>query len=134
MPTTHFVSVTRLKLRSLRFLLPFMIEATRSRKQASRSPGCLGVAVRKTRGLAFWTLTTWESQSGMRAFMTASPHRDVMPKLAHWCDEAAVEHWDEDSGELPGWERAADQLAKLGRLSRVSHPSAAQAGGRINID
>lgn len=49
------VSVTRLRVRSARFLLPFLWQAVRSALQAKRSRGNLGVRLRKTRGLAFWT-------------------------------------------------------------------------------
>jgi heme-degrading monooxygenase HmoA len=128
------VSVTRLRLRSWRFLLPFAIEAARSRRQAEGSPGCVGALVRKTQGLAFWTLTFWEDGASLRAFMLKSPHHAAMPKLAHWCDEAAVAHWEHGSAVRPGWSEAAEKLAAAGRLSRVKRPSARHLEGRIGVD
>lgn len=129
-----FVSVTRLRLRSLRFVLPFVWQSRRSARQAARSEGCLDVKLRKTRGLAFWTLTSWADETSMKAFRDAPPHREAMRKLRHWCDEAAVGHWIHERDNRPGWEEAAAHLAEHGRLSRVSHPSQAQQAGRINTD
>ena len=126
-------AVTRLQLRSWRFLIPFMIHASRSQKQAARSAGCLGVATRKTRGLAFWTLTMWESDATLRTFLSAKPHRDAMPKLSPWCDEAAAYHWQVETRELPSWDVAGQKLLQQGRLLRVRHPSQAQKEGRINV-
>ena len=73
------VSVTRLRVRSLRSLLPFIWYAVRSTLQAKRSPGNIGVRLRRTKRLAFWTLSLWESDSAMRAFRMAPPHRDAQP-------------------------------------------------------
>ena len=82
-----FISVTRLRLRSILFLPLFAYEAGRSRKQAEASRGCLGARVRKSQGLAFWTFTFWQDERRMREFRAQSPHSKVMPKLANWCDE-----------------------------------------------
>ena len=128
-----FVSVTRLRLRSLRFFLPFVWDTTASIRQAKKSPGCFGVRTRKTGGLSFWTLTIWENEESMKAFRIRSPHREAMPKLAHWCDEASLAHWVQESKEPPSWEQATERLAALGRLSKVSHPSQDQDEGRISI-
>ena len=128
-----FVSVTRLRLRSIRFLIPFAFLTARSKRQVESSNGCLGSEVRKTKGLTFWTLTVWDSEANMRAFMTQSPHREAMSKLPHWCDEASAGHWTQDSREKPTWLQASDQLQKLGHLSPVIHPSDTQREGRINV-
>jgi hypothetical protein len=127
------VSVTRLRLRSILFLPFFAYEAGRSRRQAAASRGCLGARVRKTQGLSFWTMTLWEDGQCMREFVAQGPHRQVMPKLAKWCDEAAVGHWEQESRGFPDWKSASDQLRTTGRLPRVLHPSADQQQGVINI-
>jgi Domain of unknown function (DUF3291) len=127
------VSVTRLRLRSWRFLLPFAWDARQARLQAERSAGCRGALVRKTQGLAFWTLTYWDDEASLRQFMLKGPHRKAMPKLAKWCDESAVTHWQHDAAELPGWDIATARLAEHGRLSRVDHPSDLQRSGRIGV-
>ena len=47
-----------------------------------------------------------------------------MNKLAHWCDEAALVHWTQESTELPTWQEACGRLQREGRPSKVNHPSA----------
>ena len=127
------VSVTRLRLRSWRFLLPFAWDARQARLQAEKAVGCRGALVRKTQGLAFWTLTYWDDEASLRQFMLKGPHRQAMPKLAKWCDESAVTHWHHDAEDLPGWDVATARLAEHGRLSRVEYPSELQRSGRIGV-
>jgi quinol monooxygenase YgiN len=127
------VSVTRLRLRSARHLLPFMWWAFRSQKQAARNPGCLAVDARKTRGLTFWTRSIWRDEAALKSYMVGEPHRKAMPKLYGWCDEAAIGRWKSDSATLPGWEEAEQRIVTDGRLSRVKAPSEVQAKGVINV-
>ena len=61
----------------------------------------------------------------MRAFMVAQPHGPIMRKLLHWCDEASIVHWTEDSEELPAWDEAHRRLTNGGRPSKVNFPTAA---------
>ena len=63
----------------------------------------------------------------MHAFMRSGSHGAVMPKLQDWCDEASLVDWEGDA--LPEWDQAEAQLRSTGRLSRVRHPSPAQARG-----
>jgi len=126
------VSVTRLHLRALRFLPAFAIQAARAQRQARDTDGCLGVKVRKSRGLAFWTLTLWRDEACLRRFMSWQPHRSAMRDLANWCDEAAVVRWESGAPTSPGWDEAALRLGKYGRLSALKHPSADHLAGRIN--
>jgi quinol monooxygenase YgiN len=127
----QFVSITRLRLRSLRFLPAFILHTRLSLRQARRAPGCRDVQVRKTRGLAFWTLSVWDSEDAMKTFRRSGAHARAMPKLAHWCDEAAVTHWAHDAALLPSWDDGVARLRSGGRLSKVRNPSEAHKAGRI---
>ena len=127
------VSVTRLRLRSLRFFPGFLWYTRRSIRQAKRTPGNLGVRVRKTRGLAFWTLSIWRDNQAIRAFVPASPHKEAMQKLPHWCDEAAFADWEQDTADWPSWETASEKLVATGRLVDVLHPSERQKAGVIEL-
>jgi hypothetical protein len=127
------MAVTRLRIRSYRFLVPFAWQAWRSFRQAKQAPGGFGVKVRAAEGLAFWTLTAWQDEAAMHAYRSARPHRDAMPKLLEWCDEAAVAHWHQASAEFPGWDTAERRLAESGRVSTVNHPSADQQAGRLDF-
>ena len=117
-----FVSVTRLRIRSLRFLPAFFLYTLRTQRQVQRAPGFHGGSLLPDRRWTFWTLTLWDDQPAMRAYMTSGDHRVAMPKLLHWCDEASVAHWDEATA-LPDWQTATDRMRADGRPSKVLHPS-----------
>jgi heme-degrading monooxygenase HmoA len=125
------VSVTRLHLRSIRFLPPFFWYKNRSLRQAKQTSGNLGVRLRKTKGLAFWTLSMWENNEAMRAFIVAPPHKEAMRRLPHWCDEASFADWQQNTAHWPPWEQAADKLSGAGRLASVLHPSAQHKAGNL---
>jgi hypothetical protein len=119
-----FVSITRLRVRSWRFLPIFFLQALRTGRQAAGADGNLSTRLLRERQ-AFWTSTTWTTEAAMKAFMHASPHGPVMRKLMKWCDEAAVVHWSQESAEPPSWPEAHTRLQQDGRRSKVDHPSAA---------
>ena len=120
------VSVTRLRLRSVWFFPLFAWHAVRSLKQARASAGCLDALVHNFGG-AYWTLTLWTDAAAMRAFMLSGAHRKAMPRLASWCDEASVAHWQ--TATMPSWPDAVRRLGSDGRTSKLDHPSAAHAAG-----
>jgi hypothetical protein len=118
-----FVSITRLRLRSWRFLPAFFVYALRSGRQASRAEGNLAVTIVREARNTFWTRTVWTSEQAMRAFMVSGTHGKVMRHLLEWCDEASVVHWTQDSPEPPSWEQAYQKLLEVGRPSKVNHPT-----------
>ena len=120
-----FVSITRLRVRSWRYLPGFLLQSWRSARQARRAAGSLAVAVLRDADLAFWTRTVWSDEAAMRSFMRSGVHRRVMPHLAQWCDEAAIAHWVQDDAGPPTWPEAHRRLQQYGRRSRVGHPSEA---------
>jgi hypothetical protein len=122
------LSITRLCLRSYRYLPGLLWYSLLSARQARRADGCLGVALTR-RGGAFWTLTVWRDSAAMRAFMLSGSHRKVMPKLAEWCDEASVARLERHDEHLPDWPEAERLMAEHGRQSPVKFPSVAQTGG-----
>ncbi len=126
-------SVTRLQLRSIRFLIPFMIAVLKIRTQANGAPGNLGIEVRKTHGLAFWTKTLWQSESALISFSTAGIHQTNKPNLQQWCNEAAHAHWPVAGARLPSWLEAEQALIKYGRLADLDHPSLAHQAGTVVI-
>jgi hypothetical protein len=125
------VSVTRLRVRSLGYLLQFVWEAVRSARQAEQSPGFLGGRLLRNPENVFWTITFWEDAAAMNAYRTGGAHRRVMPKLLAWCDEAAVVHWNQESSELPSWQDAHQHMLKEGKPSKVNYPSLAHVANDI---
>jgi len=117
-----FVSITRLRLRKLAFVPGFFVHAIGAQKQLRYAPGFLGGALLPDRRRAFWTMTLWDSEDSMRAYMTSGAHRDAMPKLSDWCDEASVVHWHQAAMQLPTWAEADRRMRQDGRPSKVRHP------------
>ncbi len=122
-------SITRLRVRSIRYLPEFLLRALASVRQARHSPGCLHADVRREVKFIFWTRTLWRDEGAMRAFMTSGAHRTVMPKILDWCDEASVTHWQHDSEHPPDWPTAEIRMRSEGRTSRVRNPSPAHRRG-----
>ncbi len=120
------ISITRLRVRSFRYLPAFLLGSLRSARAAKNASGNLAVALLSDANFVFWTRTLWTDESAMRAFMHAPAHRSVMPKLLQWCDEAAVTHWLQETLEVPSWPEVHRRLQQQGRPSKVDHPSAAQ--------
>src|SRR3982751_1408994 len=100
------ISVTRLRIRSLRYLPGFFLQAFLSQRQARRASGNLAMKFLNDANWTFWTCTAWTDEAAMRDFMLADPHRHAMKKLANWCSEASVVHWVQDSSALPDWHEA----------------------------
>ena len=126
------ISVTRLRVRSWRFLPAFLFASLRISRQARRAEGNLAVKLLRDRRNAYWTCTSWESEAAMKEFMLTPPHGPAMRKLLEWCDEAALVHWTEESEELPSWTEAHRRMLRWGRLSKVNHHSDAQKAFRID--
>ena len=125
------ISVTRLHLRSVRFAPGFIWHTFMSARQARRAPGFLGGVLAGDRAFGSWTITAWADEAAMRAYRNTDAHFRAMPKLLRWADEAAFVHWRQDNPTLPAMEEALRRLVAEGRLSKVQHPSPAQAAGRV---
>jgi heme-degrading monooxygenase HmoA len=118
-----FISITRLRLRSVRFLPFFAVYAQRSIQQVRRAEGFTGGSLLADRSWTFWTMTAWDSQESMRRYMASGAHGAAMPHLMDWCDEASVVHWVREEEGLPGWAEADRRMRESGRISKVRHPS-----------
>ncbi len=127
------IAVTRLRIRSPWYLPAFQWHAFRAARQARTAPGHLDMALFNDAHWAFWTCTAWTDLEAMRTYLAAEPHRSAMRKLAHYCDEASVVHWTQDSPELPSWGAAHARMQQEGRPSRVHHPSPDHVAFRIAV-
>jgi heme-degrading monooxygenase HmoA len=118
-----FVSLTRLRVRSIRFVPLFALYTFRSLRQVKKASGFQKGALLADRSWTFWTLTAWDTQESIRQFMTSGAHKEAMPRLLHWCDEASVAHWTQPEATLPSWTEADKRMRETGRISKVLHPS-----------
>jgi heme-degrading monooxygenase HmoA len=117
------VSVTRLHLRSLRFLPAFVWSSFRSRQQLRRAGGFRGGWLSNETVRAYWTATTWDSPEAMRAYRNSPPHAGAMKNLLRWCDSASYVHWEQAGDQIPYGETAHRRMRIDGHLSKVRHPS-----------
>ena len=116
-------SITRLRLRSIFTLAAFVRETRAISAQCTASAGFLGGAVLAEGRLVFWTRSVWADIDAMKAFRDSGAHRESMPKLMTWCDEASVVQWE---GEPEAdWDAIYARLVAHGRLSRVKNPTKA---------
>lgn len=122
-----FISVTRLRIRSIRFLPPFALHAFRGLTQARKASGFQGGSLLAERARTFWTMTAWDGEDDMRQFMVAGAHAKAMPHLPDWCDEASVVHWVGADGPLPPWTEADRRMREGGRPSKVRNPTSRHA-------
>lgn len=122
-----FISVTRLRIRSIRFLPFFALQILQTRRQVRRARGFRDGSLLPDRAWVFWTLTAWDSQASMKQYMTTGAHRKAMPSLINWCDEASVVHWETPNETLPSWNEADRQMRASGRASKVRYPSSDHA-------
>ena len=124
------ISLTRLRLASVRHLPAFAWHTMRSIAQARRSPGFRGVRLLADRRLTFWTATAWDDLASMKGFRAAGAHRTAMPRLARWCDEASVTRWVGPADSLGDWMAAHARMAAEGEPSHVNAPSPNHLEGR----
>jgi Domain of unknown function (DUF3291) len=117
------VSITRLRVRSWRYLVPFMFYTLRSSRQAKIAEGNLAVSLLRDSNNVYWTRTVWTTEAAIKYFVLSGPHRQVMRRLLEWCDEAALVHWMQESEREPDWLDAHRRLLQEGRRSKVNHPS-----------
>jgi hypothetical protein len=118
-----FISLTRLRIRSFRFVPAFALHTLGVLRQVSEAPGFQSGALLADRRWTFWTATVWDNEASMRAYMTSGSHMKAMPHLLHWCDEASVAHWTQPDNTLPTWTEADIRMRESGRASKVLYPS-----------
>jgi hypothetical protein len=116
-------SVTRLRVRFVRYIPAFVWKTLLAQRQVMRAPGFCGGRLLVDASRTFWTLTLWESEQAMKTFRGSGAHARVMPRLLEWCDEASYAHWIPANASVPDWPEAYGRLISEGRLSRVAHPS-----------
>ena len=118
-----FISATRLRIKSVLYLVRFMIANEASVKQLNITEGFLGGKELIDKNLTFWTLTMWDGEVNMKQFRNSLPHRKAMQKLPFWCDEASYIHWTQAESEFPGWKTICEKMLAEGTATKVRKPS-----------
>jgi hypothetical protein len=114
-----FLSMTRLQVKSI-FLLPkFFVQNEAIVKQLKTSAGFKKGKTLIDLGLGAWTVTLWESEDAMRAFYLSGAHRNIMPSLSAYSNEATTGNLTFDEADLPTWDFVHENLSKFGKFSSV---------------
>jgi hypothetical protein len=121
-----FISITRLRVKSVYYLLPFMLANESSVKQLHKTKGFLGGSELIDKGRTYWTVTLWRDDADMKVFRSSAAHRKAMQKLPVWCDEASYLHWMQDECKQPDWKTIAQKMLAEGKISKVRNPSVNQ--------
>src|SRR5206468_1903375 len=127
-----FVSITRLKVKSIFYLPKFLLANEASARQVVKNRGFLAGKELIDKNLTFWTLTMWENESSMKEFRNSVPHRKAIQKLPYWCDEASYFHWSQPDNNFPDWALASDRLLKEGKLTKVRNPTPNQMSNNFS--
>jgi hypothetical protein len=73
-----FISVTKLKVRSVWRLASFFMKTMPSLKQAQKAPGNLFAETHNFDLLTYGTLSGWESEAAMRGYRNSGAHLEAM--------------------------------------------------------
>ena len=128
------ISVTRLRVRSWRYMPGFVVYTIQSQRQLRAAGGFLQGAVGKARGLAFWTTTAWADEASMKRFRDSGWHHGAMRKLLDWCDEASLARWTQETADLPDAPTMVERVRTIGRTSKVRNPTPEHAAGQTVPD
>lgn len=125
------ISITRLHVRSWRFLPDLVLHSARITRQTRVAPGNLGMETLRESGMTFWIKSAWRDEASLSAFRNASAWKALMQQLERLCDEAATLQWEQETPRMPFWEDIGRRMQREGQLIPVKHPSEAQGAGRI---
>ena len=128
------ISLTRLRVRSLRYMPGFLWYTYQSKRQLTPSPGFLDGTLATAPSWTFWTITAWADEASMKRFRDTSWHKAAMPRLLDYCDEASLARWTQDTAELPAAAALVERLKSGGRTSKVRHPTPEHAAGQTVPD
>jgi quinol monooxygenase YgiN len=113
-PNGDFVALlSYLPLKSYWRLLPFVVYTVQVVKQLATADGLLGYSLlARPLSKRFWTLSAWNSEDALRAFVQHPPHVRIMSALAAYMDETKFVRWTvKGSDLLLRWDDALRRLA-----------------------
>jgi quinol monooxygenase YgiN len=107
------VMASRFRLRRLRDVPRFFLDAMRIHRQVRAADGALGVSlVAHPLRNEFFTLSAWRDRAAVDALVRAEPHRSAMGRYHPVMADAAFRFWEVPPDALPpSWEDARNRLA-----------------------
>ncbi len=113
-PNSDFVALlSYLPLKSYWRVFPFVFDTAQVVKQLASAQGLLGYSLlARPLSKRFWTLSAWENEKALAAFVQHPPHRNIMTALAQHMDKTQFVRWPVKGSQLPlQWD---DALRRFG--------------------
>lgn len=109
-----YVSITDLRIKRLWHLPRFYLHASRSFRQARNAPGLLRLEVRRIHGV-HPTLTVWQNEAAMRAFLYSGAHRRAIRAFQGM---ATGMTFGFETDSPPGWDQVPALWREHGQPTR----------------
>ncbi len=108
----YLALLTYLPLVSFWRIPQFLRFVSQIRRQLQASGGVLGYAlVASPLRKEFWTLSVWEDEAALMAFVHDAPHVQIMDAIAPHMGETKFVRWEvQGSGVPPTWREAFSRL------------------------
>ncbi|WP_422362079.1 hypothetical protein [Reichenbachiella sp.] len=110
-----YVSITRLKLKSIWLLPKFAGQSNKVARQANQSSGILKVRLSNRWFKYFYTMTHWNSKEAMQQFMINGEHKVAMKQWSDYASE--VKAYGFETNDPPKWKEARSLIKKQGRIT-----------------
>lgn len=103
-----------LPLKSYWRVPPFFLYTAQVTKQLASAPGLLGYSVlARPMSKRFWTLSVWEDEAALHAFVQHPPHVRIMAALAPHMGQTKFVRWTVRGSPLPlHWDDALRRFVK----------------------
>jgi len=104
----YLALLSYLPLRGFRKMLTLQRQTGKVRAQLASTPGLVGYSFRaKLMSHRFWTLSIWEDERALTAFVGRDPHRVTMGILEPYMAETAFTRWTIRGSDVPpSWDEA----------------------------
>lgn len=108
-----WISITGLELRSALYAPRFWYHAIRSMQQAQAAPGNRSAEARSLNGVHH-TLSVWQDEAAMRAYLTAGAHGRAMAAFRSMATGKTIGYAAETA---PDWAEVPEIWRSRGRIS-----------------
>jgi heme-degrading monooxygenase HmoA len=97
-----------LPLNKYRAIPDFIRYSFQVQKQLRTTPGVVGYSLRaKVLSRDFWTLSVWEDEKALRAFVAKIPHGEAMKAMTSHMGQPKFTQWKVAGSDLPlRWDQA----------------------------
>ena len=109
----YLALLSYLPLKSYRKTLDLTRRAGQVARQLANTSGLIGFTFRaKILGHRFWTLSVWEGEDALMAFVGEDPHRGTMAALGPYMGGPTFTRWTVNGSEIPlAWRDAMRRAA-----------------------